>query len=74
MAKDAMVDFLKFIFNILWRYPRMTDPEDKEDTKANTRVMGELWNDNLSKYASAIFFLKTKVERGFFFTVSFPLS
>lgn len=48
MAKDAMVDFLKFIFNILWRYPRMTEPEDKEDTKASPKVMGELWNDNLS--------------------------
>ncbi|GJJ07814.1 hypothetical protein Clacol_002019 [Clathrus columnatus] len=48
MAKDAMVDLLKFIFNVLLQYPRMTESEHKGD-KTSTKVMGELWNDNLTK-------------------------
>lgn len=46
MAKDAMVDLLKFIFNILWRYPRMSKPEDETRDKS----MGDLWDDSLVKY------------------------
>ncbi|KAJ7638321.1 guanine nucleotide exchange factor [Roridomyces roridus] len=38
MAKEAMVDVLKFVFNILMHYPKMGD---------SNKVIGENWNSKL---------------------------
>lgn len=55
MARDAMVDILKFTFNLLLQYPRMVDTEEdknkdnvREDTTPSGH-MGELWSSNLEK-------------------------
>lgn len=53
MAKDAMVDILKFSFNLLLQYPRMVDAEDKGKGKEDllqSGNAGELWSSNLEKY------------------------
>jgi hypothetical protein len=53
MAKEAMVDLLKFTFNLLLQYPRMVDAEDKgkgkEGAAPEHKVIGELWSENLEK-------------------------
>jgi Guanine nucleotide exchange factor synembryn len=54
MAKEAMVDILKFTFNLLLQYPRMVDAEDKDKGKAREDTpqsgnMGELWSSSLEK-------------------------
>jgi Guanine nucleotide exchange factor synembryn len=55
MAREAMVDTLKFTFNLLLQYPRMVDAEEgkgqgTQDTPQSR--MRELWSDNLEKYVS----------------------
>ncbi|KAF8590259.1 hypothetical protein K439DRAFT_1627947 [Ramaria rubella] len=50
MAKEAMVDLLKFTFNLLLQYPRMVEAEDKGKAREDTSRqagMGELWSENL---------------------------
>ncbi|KAF8516680.1 guanine nucleotide exchange factor [Gautieria morchelliformis] len=51
MAKEAMVDTLKFTFNLLLQYPRMVEAEEdtgegRQDTP-QSGSMRELWNANL---------------------------
>ncbi|KIJ32304.1 hypothetical protein M422DRAFT_35851 [Sphaerobolus stellatus SS14] len=50
MAKEAMVDLLKFTFNLLLQYPRLVDDnkgKGKEGESSFKGMMGELWSDRL---------------------------
>lgn len=59
MAKEAMVDILKFTFNLLLQYPRMVDAETNKDRDdvPQAGTMGELWSDNLEKCVFEFFVL-----------------
>jgi len=46
-AKDALTDLLKTSFNIMTHYTRATDGDISAN--ANTRVLGELWDDALQR-------------------------
>jgi len=43
MARDALTDLLKFIFNLFLQYPRMVDAESDVPSKER-KVMGEQWS------------------------------
>jgi len=43
MARDALTDLLKFIFNLFLQYPRMVDAEAEAAGKER-KVMGEQWS------------------------------
>lgn len=49
MAKEAMTDLLKFTFNILAKYPRMTKPDAKGKEKDTSENSEDAWNDKLDK-------------------------
>lgn len=52
MSKDAMIDCLKFTFNLLLQYPRMMQAKAKEaqEDPANKPVLGDLWDDKFAPY------------------------
>ncbi|KIJ23912.1 hypothetical protein M422DRAFT_786028, partial [Sphaerobolus stellatus SS14] len=48
MAKEAMIDLLKFTFNLLLQYPRLVDDDESEGKEGESSfkdMMGELWSD-----------------------------
>ena len=53
MSKEATVDVLKFVFNLLLQYPRMVDADPtgkgkgkgKEKADERPKVMGEQWDE-----------------------------
>ncbi|KAI0301951.1 guanine nucleotide exchange factor [Multifurca ochricompacta] len=50
MAREAMVDLLKFSFNILTHYPKLVDCEEVVELGTSgdgAKVMGEYWSDRL---------------------------
>lgn len=50
MAREAIVDLLKFTFNILTHYPKLVDCEnigESGSSSDSTKVMGEYWSDRL---------------------------
>ncbi|KAI9448470.1 guanine nucleotide exchange factor [Lactarius indigo] len=50
MAREAVVDLLKFAFNILTHYPKLVDCErvvEIGSSDGGVRVMGEYWSDRL---------------------------
>ncbi|KAH9007276.1 guanine nucleotide exchange factor synembryn-domain-containing protein [Lactarius hatsudake] len=50
MAREAVVDLLKFAFNILTHYPKLVDCERAVEigsSDGSVRVMGEYWSDRL---------------------------
>ncbi|KAH9037625.1 guanine nucleotide exchange factor [Lactarius pseudohatsudake] len=50
MAREAVVDLLKFAFNILTHYPKLVDCErvvEMGSGDGGVRVMGEYWSDRL---------------------------
>lgn len=50
MAREALVDLLKFTFNILTHYPKLVDCEKVVEIGSGdggVRVMGEYWSDRL---------------------------
>lgn len=50
MAREAIVDLLKFSFNILTHYPKLVECEKVVEIGSgddNTKVMGEYWSDRL---------------------------
>ncbi|KAI0269433.1 guanine nucleotide exchange factor [Gloeopeniophorella convolvens] len=50
MAREAMIDLLKFTFNILTHYPKLVDCEKITEVGASDdgpKVMGEYWSDRL---------------------------
>ncbi len=59
MSKEALIDILKFVFNLLLQYPRMTqtnthdeDKPLKPGSKAKPS-MGELWDEKLAPYVGS---------------------
>ncbi|KAI9507180.1 guanine nucleotide exchange factor, partial [Russula earlei] len=50
MAREAIVDLLKFAFNILTHYPKLVDCEkvvESGSSNEGPKVMGEYWSDRL---------------------------
>jgi hypothetical protein len=48
MSREALIDLLKTIFNLLVHYPRMEHKEKAVDVKSDKNiVMGEAWDDKL---------------------------
>jgi hypothetical protein len=51
MSKEAMVDLLKLVFNLLLQYPRMVEADPttkgkgKDKAVEQPRVMGEQWDE-----------------------------
>ena len=51
MSKEAMVDVLKLVFNLLLQYPRMVDADStgkgkgKEKADERPNAMGEQWDE-----------------------------
>jgi hypothetical protein len=51
MSKEAMVDILKLVFNLLLQYPRMANADltgkskGKEKAVEQPKVMGEQWDE-----------------------------
>ncbi|KAH9978248.1 guanine nucleotide exchange factor [Lactifluus volemus] len=57
MAREAMVDLLKFAFNILTHYPKLVDCERIDDggnSNEGSKVMGEYWSDRLDGFLSPL--------------------
>ncbi|KAG8906449.1 hypothetical protein FRB99_006865 [Tulasnella sp. 403] len=53
MSKDALTDTLKFIFNLLLQYPRMTQLDDSGNSRERkpSPIMGDLWDDKFEPNA-----------------------
>lgn len=49
MSKEALIDSLKFAFNLLLQYPRMVEESSGKVDSGSLHVMGELWDE---KFAS----------------------
>ncbi|KAF8974381.1 guanine nucleotide exchange factor [Flammula alnicola] len=48
IAKEAMTDVLKFTFNILLHYPKLTESEPQNsDSHGHDKVMGDFWSSKL---------------------------
>jgi len=51
MSKEALVDTLKLVFNLMLQYPRMVDADPTGKSKGKERaverpkVMGEQWDE-----------------------------
>ncbi|KAG8965964.1 hypothetical protein FRB90_011028, partial [Tulasnella sp. 427] len=56
MSKEAMIDALKLVFNLLLQYPRMMQARAKDDA-ANKPVMGELWDDKFTPFVPILLHL-----------------
>ncbi|KAI0250511.1 guanine nucleotide exchange factor [Lactifluus subvellereus] len=57
MAREAMVDLLKFAFNILTHYPKLVDCEKIDEIGSSNdgaKVMGEYWSDRLDGLLSPL--------------------
>lgn len=52
MAKEALTDTLKYVFNMLLQYPRITQADKLEQQEPGKKpVMGELWDEKFAPYA-----------------------
>jgi len=50
MAREALTDVLKFVFNLFLQYPRMVDAEPGSPN-GERKVMGEQWSSRFDPYA-----------------------
>ncbi|KIO27746.1 hypothetical protein M407DRAFT_23051 [Tulasnella calospora MUT 4182] len=72
MSKEAMIDTLKFAFNLLLQYPRMMQAKAKEgqDDPANKPVLGDLWDDRFTPFVPILLHLFNSLPQ----TTSSPLA
>jgi hypothetical protein len=51
-SKEALVDLLKVMFNLMIQYPRMVEEENGDgNSTPNGKVMDDLWSDKFAPYA-----------------------
>ncbi|KAF9535078.1 guanine nucleotide exchange factor [Crepidotus variabilis] len=54
VAKEAIVDILKFVFNLVLHYPKMVDAEPQHSESHNEKVIGDFWSPKLDGLLPAL--------------------
>ncbi|KAF5355226.1 hypothetical protein D9758_005977 [Tetrapyrgos nigripes] len=47
LGRDAMSELLKFTYNLLLHYPKMTESEPQTSTSDGAKIMGDFWSTKL---------------------------